>query len=88
MKATQALRELVLDAAVESGGYDEAVRAGADACLSGEELFFELAIEDLRRAADEFLPIHERTEREGAKQFVTAWNDLMTRVSVQSASLA
>ena len=30
--------------------------------LSDEDLFFELAIEDLRRAADLFLPIHERTD--------------------------
>ena len=30
--------------------------------LSGEDLFFELAIEDLRRAADLFLPIHEITD--------------------------
>src|SRR2546428_8336480 len=29
--------------------------------LSGEELFFELALEDLTRAADLFRPIHERT---------------------------
>ena len=28
----------------------------------GEDLFFELAIEDLRRAADLFAPIHERTD--------------------------
>jgi transaldolase len=30
--------------------------------MAREELFFELAIEDLRRAADLFLPIHERTD--------------------------
>ena len=30
--------------------------------MRGEELFFELAIEDLHRAADLFLPIHERTD--------------------------
>src|SRR6516164_10178755 len=29
--------------------------------LSGEDVFFELALEDLRRAADLFAPIHERT---------------------------
>ena len=29
----------------------------------GEELFFELALEDLPRAADLFLPVHERTAR-------------------------
>ena len=30
-------------------------------CLSGEKLFFELAIQDLTRAADLFASIHERT---------------------------
>ena len=30
--------------------------------LDSEDLFFSLALEDLRRAADLFLPIHERTE--------------------------
>ena len=29
--------------------------------LSGEDAFFELAVEDLRRAADLFAPIHQRT---------------------------
>jgi transaldolase len=29
--------------------------------LSGEELFFELALQDLTRAADLFAPVHERT---------------------------
>jgi len=29
--------------------------------LSGEDVFFELALEDLRRAADLFAPVHERT---------------------------
>jgi transaldolase len=52
----------IFDAAIESGDYDDAIRAKADTGLSGEELFFELAIEDLQRAADEFLPIHERTD--------------------------
>ena len=37
-------------------------RAKAGQGLSDEDLFFELAIEDLRRAADLFLPIHERTD--------------------------
>ncbi|HZE29950.1 MAG TPA: transaldolase [Actinoallomurus sp.] len=52
----------IFDAAVESGGYDDAIRARPATDLSDEELFFELAIEDLRRAADLFLPIHERTD--------------------------
>ena len=36
---------------------DSLIAAG----LSGEELFFKLAIQDLTRAADLFLPIHQRT---------------------------
>jgi transaldolase len=51
----------IFDKAIASGYYDEAIREKAANGLSGEALFFELAIEDLRRAADLFLPIHERT---------------------------
>ena len=52
----------IFDKAIGSGDYDDAIRTKAGQGLSGEELFFELAIEDLRRAADLFLPIHERTD--------------------------
>jgi transaldolase len=52
----------IFDKAIGSGGYDDSIRAKAASGLSGEELFFELAIEDLRRAADEFLGVHERTD--------------------------
>jgi transaldolase len=41
--------------------YDEAIRSKARAGQSGEDLFFELAIEDLRQAADLFWPIHDAT---------------------------
>jgi transaldolase len=51
----------IFDKAIESGYYDDAIRAKSARGLAGEELFFDLAIEDLRRAADLFLPIHERT---------------------------
>jgi len=51
----------IFDKAIQSGDYDDAIREKAKAGLSGEDLFFELAIEDLQRAADLFLPIHERT---------------------------
>ncbi|MFL6056441.1 MAG: transaldolase [Actinoallomurus sp.] len=50
----------IFDKAIESGDYDDAIRAKAG--KGSEDLFFELAIEDLQRAADEFLPIHERTD--------------------------
>lgn len=42
--------------------YDESVRRLAAEGMSGETLFFELAIEDLRRAAALFRPAHERTD--------------------------
>jgi transaldolase len=51
----------IFDKAIGSGGYDDAIRSKTGQGLSAEELFFELAIEDLRRAADLFLGIHERT---------------------------
>jgi transaldolase len=44
-----------------SPAYDPAIAAGLQTGTSGEELFFELAIEDLTRAADLFGPIHDRT---------------------------
>ena len=52
----------IYDKAIGSGDYDEAIRSKAGQGLSAEELFFELAIDDLRRAADLFLPIHQRTD--------------------------
>ncbi len=44
-----------------SDAYDDAIRAGVKAGRTGEGLFFDLAIDDLTRAADLFLPIHQRT---------------------------
>jgi len=41
--------------------YDSSIRQKAGAGLKGEGLFVELALEDLRRAADLFRPVHERT---------------------------
>jgi transaldolase len=52
----------IFDKAIGSGYYDESIAAKARAGLSGEDLFFDLAIEDLRRAADAFLGVHERTD--------------------------
>lgn len=51
----------IFDHAIGSGAYDEAIREKTAAGLAGEDLFFELAIEDLRRAADLFRAEHERT---------------------------
>src|SRR4051812_11586022 len=52
----------IFDKAIESGDYDADIRDKAAHGMTGEELFFDLAVEDLRRAADLFLPIHERTD--------------------------
>ena len=50
----------IFDKAIASGAYDDEVRRKA-AAEDPEELFFELAFKDLRRAADLFEPIHRRT---------------------------
>jgi transaldolase len=44
-----------------SPSYDASIREKLAGGQSGEELFFELALEDLTRAADLFRPIHDRT---------------------------
>jgi transaldolase len=41
--------------------YDREIARLLDTGLQGEDLFFDLAIQDLRRAADLFVPIHRRT---------------------------
>jgi transaldolase len=51
----------IFDKAIAAGGYDDAIHDKAATGIDREQLFFELAIEDLRRAADALLPIHERT---------------------------
>jgi transaldolase len=51
----------IFDKAIKSGAYDNEIRHKAAEAADSETLFFELAIEDLRRAADLFGPIHQRT---------------------------
>jgi transaldolase len=52
----------IFDQAIKgSAAYDDAIRAKLAQGKSGEKLFFELALEDLTRAADLFRPIHART---------------------------
>jgi transaldolase len=52
----------IFDHAIKnSSSYDRAIRDHASKGKSGEELFFELALEDLTRAADLFRPVHDRT---------------------------
>jgi transaldolase len=48
-------------AITHSASYDGEIKRLLSAGFSGEDLFFSLAIQDLSRAADLFLPIHQRT---------------------------
>src|SRR5882724_6221266 len=53
----------IYDQAIKnSTAYDTAIRQKLQEGKSGEELFFELALEDLTRAADLFRPIYDRTD--------------------------
>ena len=52
----------IFDHAIKSSSaYDAAIRKKLKEGKSGEVLFFELAMEDLGRAADMFRPIYDRT---------------------------
>lgn len=54
----------IFDAAISEGhAYDAGIRAKAAAGRRGEELFMELALEDLRRAADLFKPTFNATRK-------------------------
>jgi len=53
----------IFDEAIgNTSAYDAGIRQKARAGLEGEELFVELALEDLRRAADLFRPVFDRTQ--------------------------
>jgi transaldolase len=53
----------IFDKAIGAGhAYDEQIAELAGRGLEGEDLFFELAVTDLTRAAELFRPIHERTD--------------------------
>jgi transaldolase len=53
----------IFDHAIKnSTAYDAAIREKVNKGKSGEGLFFELALEDLTRAAALFRPVHDRTE--------------------------
>ena len=52
----------IFDHAIKNSNfYDDAIRQKMKEGKSGEALFFELALEDLRQAADLFRPIYDRT---------------------------
>ncbi|MFI5123261.1 MAG: transaldolase, partial [Vicinamibacteria bacterium] len=56
----------IFDKAIGGGSaYDDQVAELAERGLEGEDLFFELALTDLRRAAELFKPVHERTTIDG-----------------------
>jgi transaldolase len=53
----------IFDEAIgKTAAYDKGIRQKAQAGMSGENLFVELALEDLRRAADLFRPEFDRTQ--------------------------
>jgi transaldolase len=45
----------------KSSWYDKEIRKQLEGGKSGEDLFFTLAVQDLSRAADLFLPVYQRT---------------------------
>ena len=52
----------IFDHAIRSGGfYDDSIRRRSAAGQSGEDLFIDLALEDLAQAADLFRPAHEES---------------------------
>src|SRR5581483_3288487 len=52
----------IFDHAIKkSDDYDEVIRENASKGKSGEALFFDLALEDITRAAKLFRPVYDRT---------------------------
>ena len=53
----------IFDQAIKnSSAYDAAIRERLTEGRSGEDLFFDLALEDITRAATEFRPVHDQTD--------------------------
>jgi transaldolase len=53
----------IFDLAIrDTGFYDDAIRGKTQSAQSREQVFFELALHDLTRAADLFRPIHDATK--------------------------
>jgi transaldolase len=85
----------IFDHAIKNGGaYNDAIRVKLSGAKSGETLFFELALDDITRAAALFRPVYDQTDLadgwvslEGAKSFVQSWNDLMAVITAKSAAL-
>ena len=65
----------IFDHAIKSSSdYDDAIRNKVAQGKSGEELFFELALEDLTEAADLFRPVYDQTSG------VDGWVSLESRL--------
>src|SRR6516164_8233820 len=53
---------IIFDNAIKnSASYDKTIREKLTKGESGEQLFFDVALEDIRRAADHFVPVFERS---------------------------
>lgn len=53
----------IFDKAIkDSNDYDDVIRRKVKEGNSGENLFFEVALEDIRQAADVFMPVHDKTD--------------------------
>jgi transaldolase len=52
----------IFDEAIATGAYDDDIARKSREGKSGEELFAELALDDLRRAAGIFRPVHDETQ--------------------------
>ena len=62
----------IFDHAIKnSSAYDAAIRKKVNEGKTGEDLFFELALEDLTRAADLFRPIWDRTGSDSSSTSIT-----------------
>ena len=60
----------IFEAAIKgSGDYDGSIREKTAAAMGGDTLFFEVALEDLTRAADLFRPVYDSTD--GVDGFVS-----------------
>ncbi|MDO8188922.1 transaldolase [Conexibacter sp. JD483] len=60
----------IFEHAVAAGdAYDDSIRASVEAGKDGEGAFFDLAVDDITRAADLFRPIHDKTD--GVDGFVS-----------------
>ena len=56
------LNPTIFDEAIRgSSAYDETIRSAANLSITDEDLFMELALDDLRRAADLLRPVFDRT---------------------------